>query len=54
MSAESLSAASAELDAVKTEHQATVGERDELTDKLARAEASMGWWTRRKYGRGQT
>ena len=26
-----------------------VGERDELTDKLTKAEASMGWWTRRRY-----
>lgn len=43
-SAESLSAASDDLEAV-------VVERDELTTKLAKAEASMGWWTRRRYGK---
>ena len=50
-SAESLSALSKELDSAQTEHQATAEERDELAAKLAQAEASMGWWTRRKYER---
>ena len=37
---------------LKTAHSGidqAVGERDELTDKLTKAEASMGWWTRRRY-----
>ena len=51
MSAEALSAASAELTTAQTENQTTLGERDELADKLTKAEASMGWWTRRRYNR---
>lgn len=43
-SAESLSAASADL-------KATVGEREGIAAQLAKAEGSMGWWTRRRYGR---
>ena len=57
-SAESLSALSTDLDSVRSDlenaHEqtkATAGERDELVVKLAEAEASMGWWTRRKYQR---
>lgn len=41
-SAETLSAASADF-------ETAAGERDELAAKLAQAEASMGWWTRRRY-----
>jgi len=41
-SAEALSAASADF-------ETAAGERDELAAKLAQAEASMGWWTRRRY-----
>lgn len=51
-SAEALSAASVKLESTQTEHQATARERDELADKLAKAEASMGWWTRRRYEKG--
>lgn len=57
-SAESLSALSADLDGVRNDlenaneqTQVTAGERNELAAKLAEAEASMGWWTRRKYQR---
>jgi len=48
-SAESLSAASADLETVRAGIDQVVGERDELTKKLEAAEASMGWWTRRRY-----
>ena len=48
-SAESLSAASTELETARAGIDKAVGERDELTKKLEAAEASMGWWTRRKY-----
>ncbi len=50
-SAESISDLSTKLDGVRNEVAETVGERDELAAKLAEAEASMGWWTRRKYQR---
>ena len=50
-SAEASSVASADLAASKTETETVAGERDELTKRLADAEASMGWWTRRKYRR---
>ena len=47
--AESLSALSDDLETSRTETQETVGELDELATKLAVAESSMGWWTRRRY-----
>ena len=47
--AESLSAVSADLEAARNAGDQAVGERDELTKKLQAAEASMGWWTRRRY-----
>jgi len=50
-SAESLSAASNDLETARNEVAETMGERDELADKLAKAEGSMGWWPRRRYGR---
>lgn len=57
-SAESLSALSADLDGVRSDLEnvtnqqtLTVGERDELAAKLAKAESSMGWWARRKYAK---
>ena len=50
-SAESLTAASDALETSKNETETVAGERDELTQKLAEAEASMGWWTRRKYNK---
>ena len=50
-SAESLSDLSSKLDGAQNEVAKTVGERDGLTKKLAEAEASMGWWTRRRYNR---
>ncbi len=51
VSAESISALSSDLEVAQNDVTATVGERDELSRKLEAAEASMGWWTRRKYGR---
>ncbi len=51
-SAESISGLSGDLESVKSEAEGLVGERDELAKKLEEAEASMGWWTRRKYGKG--
>lgn len=48
-SAESISELSGDLDSARSEAGELVGERDELAKKLAEAEASMGWWTRRKY-----
>lgn len=48
-SAESLSAVSADLENARNDVDQAVGERNELTKKLEAAEASMGWWTRRKY-----
>lgn len=48
-SAESISDLSNKLNGAQKETEAAVGERDELAKKLAQAEASMGWWTRRKY-----
>ena len=48
-SAESLSAVSADLETARNDVDQAVGERDELTKKLEAAEASMGWWTRRRY-----
>lgn len=50
--AKSLSEASTDLEHAKNDTQTVAGERDELAAKLADAEASMGWWTRRKYNRG--
>ena len=50
-SAESLSAVSADLETARNDVDQAVGERDELAAKLEAAEASMGWWTRRKYQR---
>jgi|GEM_PF-1095152 len=51
LSAESISDLSTKLDSARTKSAETVGERDELAKKLADAEASMGWWTRRRYNR---
>ena len=48
-SAESLSDLSTRLAASQNDVSSTAGERDELAAKLAEAEASMGWWTRRRY-----
>lgn len=50
-SAESLSAVSVDLEAARNAGDQVVGERDELTKKLEAAEASMGWWTKRRYER---
>ena len=50
-SAESLSAVSADLETARNDVGQAVGERDELIRKLEAAEASMGWWTRRRYRR---
>ena len=49
--AESISDLSTKLEGARSEASATAGERDELTKKLDEAEASMGWWTRRRYRR---
>lgn len=51
-SAKSLSALSDDADSAKSDAEKLVGERNELAAKLAEAEGSMGWWTRRKYGKG--
>lgn len=48
-SAESISALSGDLESTKSDAEKLVGERDELEAKLAEAEGSMGWWTRRRY-----
>ena len=50
-SAESLSAVSADLETARNDVDQAKGESDELAAKLEAAEASMGWWTRRKYQR---
>ena len=50
-SAESISDLSTKLNGAQNETETAVGERDELAKKLAEAEASMGWWTRRKYNK---
>lgn len=49
--AKSLSEASTDLEHAKNDAQTVAGERDELAAKLANAEASMGWWTRRRYSK---
>ena len=49
----SLSVASADLETARNDVDQAVGERDELTKRLEAAEASMGWWTRRKYGKSE-
>jgi len=48
-SAESLSELSAKLDQATEDVETAAGERNELAARLAYAEQSMGWWTRRKY-----
>lgn len=50
-SAESISDLSTKLNGAQNETETAVGERNELAKKLAEAEASMGWWTRRKYNK---
>ena len=49
----SLSVASADLETARNDVDQAVGERYELTKRLEAAEASMGWWTRRKYGKSE-
>ena len=51
-SAESLSVVSADLETARDDVDQAKGERDELAAKLEAAEASMGWWTRRRYDSG--